>query len=90
MAALENITSAEGLLVIQYGFYALLGYVLYKLFFVPMDRIRRVTDVGYSYIHGPGRSTVIKRLQRNRRLGKCPPAFPNGWFVVAESREVRI
>lgn len=74
----------------KYGCYTISAYYLYLLFFVPMNRIRKVSDVGYKHLDTEGRATTIKRLQKNRRMGKCPPPFPNGWFVVAESRDVRI
>ncbi|CAG9790622.1 unnamed protein product [Diatraea saccharalis] len=51
-----------------------------------------LTDLGYEHIPpGPDRQTHIVRAQRARRLGaKTPPPFPNGWFVIAESQDLKI
>ncbi len=49
--------------------------------------------VGYAHLGGPGgggrrRKLWANRRRRWRRAGRTPPPFPNGWFVVAETREV--
>lgn len=43
-------------------------------------------DVGFYQ----GKKSAINRARRTRKLGsKIPPPFPNGWYVLAESREVK-
>ncbi|CAG9120121.1 unnamed protein product [Plutella xylostella] len=51
-----------------------------------------LSDLGFEYIPaGPDRNTRITRAQNARRLGsKLPPAYPNGWFAVVESSELRV
>ena len=58
-------------------------------FFVPMNRVRSVEEVGFSHFKGSRKKMWINRARKNRKVGNCPPAFPNGWYVVAECREVR-
>ena len=79
-----------GTILFKYVFITFVLYYAYDFLIAPMDRVRKVTEVGYRHIQGPGRKAVISRLRKNRRMGNCPPAFPNGWFVVAESREVSL
>lgn len=62
---------------------------LYWLWFVPLDRVRRVGEVGFAHVvKGGGRREAINRMRKGRKTGAIPPPFPNGWFVIAESREV--
>ncbi|CAB3246521.1 unnamed protein product [Arctia plantaginis] len=50
-----------------------------------------LTQVGFDHIPpGPDRDRRISRAQTARRLGsKVPPPYPNGWYAVAESRELK-
>lgn len=44
-----------------------------------------LSEVGFD-----GKRSAINRTRRLRKIGtKIPPPFPNGWFVVAESVEVK-
>lgn len=39
---------------------------------------------------GGGKRSAVNRARRLRKIGnKLPPPFPNGWFVVASSVEVK-
>eukprot|EP00095_Tigriopus_kingsejongensis_P003629 maker-scaffold341_size202020-snap-gene-0.7 protein:Tk03629 transcript:maker-scaffold341_size202020-snap-gene-0.7-mRNA-1 annotation:"3-chlorobenzoate- -dioxygenase oxygenase subunit" len=62
----------------------------YWLWCVPMNRVRTMAEVGFNHIPESGRrkKLVTNRMRRSRKAGKLPPAFPNGWFVLAESREI--
>lgn len=61
-------------------------YALYNLCFVPMNRIRKLDDVGYRHL---GRNVTIQGARRRKQLGNPPPPFPNGWFVLVESRDLK-
>merc|ERR1719483_330185 len=65
-------------------------YFSYWLWICPMDRIRGVEDVGYRHL-GSGRlkAEAINRARRLKELGNMPPPFPNGWFVLIESRQLK-
>ena len=57
----------------------------------PLNRIRLLTDqVGFSHVQGSARKKAaqIQRLRQMRQKGRLPPSFPNGWYALAESREV--
>jgi cholesterol 7-dehydrogenase len=66
---------------------AVLGYYLWA---VPMNRIRTLDEVGFAHLNLPPKvkRQRINQLKRSRKLGNPPPPFPNGWYVLAESREV--
>lgn len=73
-----------------YSFIALILAALYWVWYIPMDRIRTVNDVGFSHLNHLGRRKKlwINRMRKSRQNGKAPPVYPNGWFVVAESKDV--
>ena len=55
-----------------------------------MNRVRLLCDnVGFAHLSGTAKKReIINRLRKTRFQGKIPPAFPNGWYALAESREV--
>jgi hypothetical protein len=64
---------------------------LYWLCFEPVDMFRSMDDVGYSNIKGNSsisKRALINRMRRNRKTGRIPPPFPNGWYVLQEGRSV--
>ena len=68
----------------------ILGW-LYKLCTRPLNRIRVSEDrVGFSHVKGKAREKAaqVQRLRKMRQKGRTPPSFPNGWYALAESREV--
>ena len=67
-------------------------YGIMWIWILPMNRVRIVSDnLGFAHIQGGGRNKrdMINRLRKTRFEGKIPPAFPNGWYALAESREVK-
>ncbi|KAJ2941908.1 hypothetical protein O0L34_g10723 [Tuta absoluta] len=72
----------------------ILGIVLvlmYRSFLKPEVYMKELTEIGYEHIPaGPDRPARIARVQAARKLGnKIPPPYPNGWFAVAESGDVK-
>ena len=71
---------------------AAVSYSTYYLWFMPMNRVRSVLDRGYSHLgrdhSGERKKMWANRQRRAKKVGAVPPAFPNGWFVVVESRNV--
>ncbi|XP_028173674.1 cholesterol 7-desaturase-like, partial [Ostrinia furnacalis] len=67
-------------------------YVLYKCYWNPVFYSKELTDIGFEHIRpGPDRPARVARAQLARKLGyKIPPPYPNGWFAVAESSELRV
>ncbi|XP_059093553.1 cholesterol 7-desaturase nvd-like isoform X1 [Tigriopus californicus] len=72
------------------GTVLILLIVNYWLWCIPMNRIRSVDEVGFNHIleTGKRKKLAINRLRKTRKAGKMPPAFPNGWFVLAETRDI--
>lgn len=66
---------------------------LTKAIFQPMNRVRGLRDgIGFGHVKGKGirKRDYINRLRKMRNEGEIPEAFPNGWYAIAESREVII
>ena len=80
--------AASTYLGIGVGFVAL--YYLYQLLFVPMDRVRYLGDIGY-VPEGKGltQKDMANIVRKRRKVGDIPPPYPNGWFAVLESRDLK-
>ena len=49
----------------------------------------QLSDVGYRHLgSGKLRAAAVNRSRRLKKLGRSPPSFPNGWFVLLESRDL--
>ena len=64
---------------------AVIGYYIYKLIFVPVNRIRRLEDDGYSSDGKLSKKEVVNNVRRRRDVGTVPPVYPDGWFGLIES-----
>lgn len=60
-------------------------YYLYVLFFVPLNRIRILGDVGYIEDGKFSMKEIANSVRKRRLVGDIPPVYPNGWFGVIES-----
>ena len=69
----------------------LILYGLVWIWILPMNRVRTLSDnVGFAHVNGGvHKRNIINRLRKTRFEGKIPPAFPNGWYALAESKEVK-
>ncbi|XP_022832212.1 cholesterol 7-desaturase [Spodoptera litura] len=85
-------------LIYEYSSYILLAVALYFLLLIlyrsyvnPIIFKKEFTEIGFEHIPpGPDRDRIISRAQTAKKIGsKTPPPFPNGWFAVAESRELK-
>ena len=65
-------------------------YYLYQLLFAPMDRVRYLGDLGY-VPEGKGltQKDMANIVRKRRKVGDIPPPYPNGWFSVLESRDLK-
>ena len=68
----------------------LILYGIIWIWILPMNRVRTLSDnVGFAHINGGAhKRDIINRLRKTRFEGKIPPAFPNGWYALVESKEV--
>lgn len=73
----------------------ILGYITYWSIH-RLDRSRDMTEVGFGYLQGKKSSRrycfpgLVKDVVSNRKPGETPPVFPNGWFPLIESRDLRV
>jgi len=63
-------------------------------FFQPVNLIRDLSDVGYSQqmkteMFGRSRRSVANEARRMKKQGDMPPVYPNGWFAILESAELK-
>lgn len=53
-------------------------------------------DVGYPYLDSSKyrkRKTkveLVKEIRRRKELGDLPPVFPNGWFTLLDSSDIKV
>ena len=71
------------------GILLVIGYYLYDFLFVPMNRIRLLGDVGYIPESKYSMREVANMVRKRRMAGEVPPVYPNGWFAVLESRDLK-
>lgn len=72
------------------GIGAVVIYFLYNLLIVPLNRQRPLGSVGYIADGYSSMQEAVEAVRRRRQAGDVPPVYPNGWFCVAESRDVGI
>lgn len=68
-------------------------FIIYRVGFLPVDRVKDLTDVGWGCLGGVRGSSLAERIrevQRLRKKGNLPPVYPNGWFAVMESRQLAV
>ena len=69
------------------GLYA--AWKAYQLFFVSLNRVRLLGDLGYIAEGKMTMKDMVNQVRKNRQVGDCPPVYPNGWFAVIESRDLK-
>nr|XP_006822277.1 PREDICTED: cholesterol desaturase daf-36-like [Saccoglossus kowalevskii] len=65
-------------------------FKMYKLFFTPLFWIRNMEDLGYVVEPGRNKRDVANEVRKRRARGDLPPVYPNGWFRVLESWQLKI
>uniref|UniRef100_A0A0B6ZW40 cholesterol 7-desaturase n=1 Tax=Arion vulgaris TaxID=1028688 RepID=A0A0B6ZW40_9EUPU len=85
--ALSDLTSPwtyvkmSAMIVLIYGSYA--------IFFRPMNRVKKLGDVGYIAEGAFSLKETANMVQKRRKIGNIPPPFPNGWFGLMESFQLK-
>ncbi|GAB6033146.1 hypothetical protein CHUAL_012755 [Chamberlinius hualienensis] len=74
---------------------AVVAYLLYVIY-RPMNRVRELSDIGYWHLkkldkrkNAPLRDLVNDLIKQQKVGTDIPPIYPNGWFVIAESRDLK-
>ncbi len=65
------------------------SYRAYILVFANMNRIRLGHEVGYCADGKLSTKDVRELVKRKRKIGSCPPCYPNGWFSVIDSHDLK-
>ena len=94
----QLLRSEPGALVLEHGrhtLYAVIGlfvcYHLYQLLFRPFYLVRALEDRGYVNFDRQGTiRQVAEAVTKRRKRGDLPPVYPNGWFRVCESNDVKV
>lgn len=76
-------------------FFSLVGlaiaYRLYTLFFTPFYLVRSLEERGYVNFDRQGTmKEVAQAVIRRRMRGDLPPVYPNGWFRVCNSSDLKV
>ncbi|CAJ0954951.1 unnamed protein product, partial [Mesorhabditis belari] len=81
------------LLLILFGVSSVIFVFLYLYYSQPMNYVVRLGELGFHFDpkdqKGTYRERQLERVKRLRKVGELPPVYPNGWFCIAESNEVR-
>ena len=48
-----------------------------------------LVDLSHRKYSEATKRTIVNEYHRRRRIGDLPPAFPNGWFVILESDQLK-
>uniref|UniRef100_A0A914C9P8 cholesterol 7-desaturase n=1 Tax=Acrobeloides nanus TaxID=290746 RepID=A0A914C9P8_9BILA len=71
----------------------MLLYGLYCYLVRPLNRVKNLGDLGFFFGHpepkGKYKEMQIERMKKLRVLGDIPPVFPNGWFRIAETDDLK-
>ena len=68
----------------------MIAYVLYVIIMKPMNRVRTLGDLGYVCDSGLSMKEMANVVQKRKQSGNPPPVYPNGWFSVLESRDLKV
>ena len=66
---------------------AYLAYYLYRQLFLPYKVIKLYE--GYMPDVGQSKKDTANEMRRRRRVGDMPPIYPNGWFSVLRSDDLK-
>ncbi len=68
---------------------ALTTYFIQRQLFKPYSLVRNLGDVGYITDGHLNKKEVANEIRKRRRAGDVPPVYPNGWFSVLRSWELK-
>lgn len=66
------------------------GYFFYAQMIRPLNRVRAFGELGYIPENGLSMKEMANAVRKRRLAGDVPPVYPNGWFVVLESRDLKV
>ncbi|XP_070532112.1 cholesterol 7-desaturase nvd-like isoform X1 [Ptychodera flava] len=89
-AGYELLQERSPLEIVLYPLLAYFAVKLYQLLFSPLVRVKNVEDVGYVVESGRRKAEVANEVRKRRARGDLPPVYPNGWFRVFDSWQLKI
>jgi len=81
-----NIITASPWLIVIIPTTIISLYYLYMLIFAPLNRVRKLEEIGYKPIGSQSKKDYANACRQMRKAGEVPPVYPNGWFAVLETR----
>lgn len=66
-----------------------LAILIYRLCLRPLKYSRELGSVQFGQVWKQLQAPGAKMLSRGRRIGNFPPPYPNGWFVISYSWELK-
>lgn len=60
-----------------------------RVMFEPLHVERKAGDMGYIMDDGRSKMEIANEMMRRRRPGNLPPVYPNGWFSVGRSMDLK-
>lgn len=64
-------------------------YYIHQFFCVPINRIRVLGDLGYITNGKFSMKDMANTIRKSRMVGEVPPVYPNGWFGLTESWQLK-
>nr|QJE50397.1 neverland [Diaphanosoma celebensis] len=69
--------------------------LVYVVLFRPLDRVKDLCDTGYGHQistdrYGRSKRDLVNQVRRMKKRGSIPPVFPNGWFAILESQDLKV
>lgn len=61
----------------------------FQVFFKPLHVVRKAGDMGYILDDARSKMEVVNEMRKRRRPGNLPPVYPNGWFSVGRSIDLK-
>ena len=68
---------------------AIAAYYIHRVLFTPYALVRNFGDVGY-ITDGQNKRDAANDIRKRRRAGDIPPVYPNGWFSLLRSWELKV
>ena len=63
---------------------------IWRLLFAPLNLIRPLHEIGYIPENKRSMKDVANDIRRRRKCGDVPPVYPNGWFSVLDSSQLKV
>ena len=69
---------------------------MYNFLFGRLEHYCPVADVGFEFPRGRlskglvSKQEIVNEVRRRKRIGDLPPVYPNGWFGLIRSEELKV